>query len=108
LTSDNTSERRANPRRAADWRVLFGAPGNLSPGFLADLSPIGVSILSEKEYPVGTEIEVHFGVEETGVRGRLQMRAIVRHCGKDRIGVHFVNLDATQRDHWWKIMRSDF
>jgi len=108
LTNDNANERRASTRRAADWRVLFGPPGNLSPGFLADLSPIGVSILSEKEYPAGTEIEVHFGVEETELRGRLQMRAIVRHCGKGRIGVHFVNVDTTQRDHWWKIMRSEF
>lgn len=105
---DNTSERRTSPRRAADWRVLFGPPGELSLGFLADLSPIGVSILSEKQYPVGTEIEVHFGVEETEVRGRFKMRAIVRHSGKGRIGVHFVNVEPAQRDHWWKIMRSEF
>ena len=87
---------------------MFGPPGDLSPGFLADLSPIGVSILSEKQYPVGTEIEVHFGVEETEVRGRLKMRAIVRHSGQGRIGVHFVNVDVTQRDYWWKIMLSEF
>ena len=49
---------------------------------LADLSPIGVSILSEKQFPVGTAIEVHFGAEESEVRGRLNMRAIVRHCEK--------------------------
>jgi PilZ domain len=108
LTNGNSTERRASTRRAADWRVLFGPPGDLSPGFLADLSPIGVSILAEKQYPVGTEIEVHFGVEEKDVCGRLKMRAIVRHSGTGRIGVQFVNVDATQRDHWWKIMRSEF
>ena len=108
MTNDKTTERRASPRRAADWRVLFGPPGELSPGYLADLSPIGVSILSEKQYSAGTEIEVHFGVEEAEVQGRLKMRAIVRHCGKGRIGVHFVNVDASQRDHWWKIMRTEF
>jgi PilZ domain-containing protein len=108
LTDNNTSERRASTRRAADWRVLFGPPGELSAGFLADMSPIGVSILSEKQYPVGTEIEVHFGVEESELRGKFRMHAIVRHCGKGRIGVHFVNVDAAQRDHWWKIMRSEF
>jgi len=75
------------------------------PGFMADLSPMGVSILSEKQYPVGTEVEVHFGVEEDHLRGRLQMRAVVRHCGVGRVGVQFVNVDATQRDQWWKIMR---
>ena len=47
-------------------------------------------------------------IEETEVRGRLKMRAIVRHSGKGRTGVHFVNVDAAQRDHWWKIMRSEF
>lgn len=88
--------------------MLFGPAGDLSPGFLADLSPIGVSILSEKQLPVGTEIEVHFGVLETESRGRLQMKAVVRHCAKGRIGVHFVNVDPAQREHWWKIMRSDF
>jgi hypothetical protein len=77
-------------------------------GFLADMSPIGVSILSEIQYPVGTEIEVHFGVHDDHPAGKLQMRAIVRHCGKERLGVQFVNVEPSQRDHWWKIMRSDF
>lgn len=108
LVNDKISERRSTPRRAADWRVLFGPAGDLSPGFLADMSPIGVSILSQRECAIGTEIEVHFGVEESESQGKLQMRAIVRHCGKGRIGVHFINVDATQREHWWKIMRSDF
>ena len=108
LSDSNTPERRANPRRAADWRVLFGPPGELSPGFLADMSPIGVSILSEKQYPVGTEIEVHFGVEESELRGKFRMHAVVRHSGHGRIGVHFTNVEPAQRDHWWKIMRSEF
>lgn len=102
------TERRASARRAADWRVFFGPPGELSPGFLADLSPIGVSILSEKQYPIGTEVEVHFGVEESEGRGKLRMRAVVRHSGKGRVGVHFTNVDSTQRELWWKIMRSEF
>jgi len=29
-------------------------------------------------------------------------------AGKARLGVQFVNVEPTQRDHWWKIMRSDF
>jgi hypothetical protein len=87
--------------------VLFGPDGNLSPGFLADMSPIGVSILTELQYPVGTEVEVHFGVHENEAGGRLQMRAVVRHCHKGRLGVQFVNVDPTQREHWWKIMRGD-
>ena len=107
MTNDNTRERRANSRRAADWRALFGPPGDLSPGLLADLSPIGVSILSERQFPVGTAIEVHLGAEESEVRGRLKMRAIVRHCERRRIGVHFVNVGPEQRDDWWKIMRSE-
>jgi hypothetical protein len=72
------------------------------------MSPIGVSILTERELPVGVEIEVHFGVEEYESQGKMQMRAIVRHCGKGRIGVHFVNVDPAQQEHWWKIMRSDY
>ena len=108
LSDNTTSERRASTRRAADWRVLFGPPGELSTGFLADLSPIGVSILSEKQYPVGTEIEVHFGAEESELRGKLRMRAVVRHSGSGRIGVHFTNVDSAQRELWWKIMRSEY
>ncbi len=77
-------------------------------GFLADLSPIGVSILSEVQYPVGTEIEVHFGVYDDQPSGKLLMRAVVRHSGRGKIGVQFINVEPDQRDHWWKIMRSDF
>jgi hypothetical protein len=105
LDDKGQSERRTSARRAANWRVLFGPTGELAYGFLADMSPIGVSILTEKEHPIGTEIDVHFGVEEDHGSGKLQMRAVVRHCGKGRIGVHFVNVDTSQRDHWWKIMR---
>src|SRR5258708_38965089 len=72
------------------------------------MSPIGVSILSEIQYPVGTEIEVHFGVHDNDPSGKLQMRAVVRHCGKGKMGVQFVNVEPPQRDHWCKIMRSDF
>jgi hypothetical protein len=107
LNDKGFSDRRSSPRRAANWRVLFGPTGALAPGFLADMSPIGVSILSEHEHPIGTEIEVHFGVAEDRTSGKLQMRAVVRHCGKGKIGVHFVDVDTTQRDHWWKIMRGD-
>jgi hypothetical protein len=108
LADNPLSERRSSARRAADWRVLFGPPGQLVAGFLADMSPIGVSILSEMRYLVGTEIEVHFGVHDDHPSGKLQMRAVVRHCGKGKIGVQFVNVEPSQRDHWWKIMRSDF
>ena len=108
LPENPPSERRTSARRAADWRVLFGPADQLSPGFLADMGPMGVSILSEIQYPAGTEIEVHFGVHDDHPSGKLQMRAVVRHCGKGRLGVQFVNVEPTQREHWWKIMRSDF
>jgi len=108
LADNPPSERRSSARRATDWRVLFGPPGQLVAGFLADMSPIGVSILSEIQYPVGTEIEVHFGVHDNDPSGKLQMRAVVRHCGKGKMGVQFVNVEPSQRDLWWKIMRSDF
>jgi hypothetical protein len=108
LANTPSTDRRNSPRRAADWRVLFGPPGDLSLGFLADMSPIGVSILTEKHYPTGTDVEVHFGLQDDNLSGKFQMRAVVRHCAKGRIGVQFVNVDPSQRDHWWKIMRGDF
>jgi hypothetical protein len=99
------NERRIAPRRAQNWRILFGPTGQLSVGFLADVGPSGASILTEKPLAVGTELEVHFGIEEAGTTGRLQMQAVVRHCTEGRIGVQFINLDGDQREHWWKIMR---
>ena len=108
MTDEKATERRKAERRAADWRVLFGPPGDLAPGFLADLSPLGASILSERQFAVGTEIEVHFGVLQSEFRGKFQMSAVVRHCGKGRIGIHFKDIDPGTREHWWKIMRSDF
>ncbi len=108
MADTELSERRSSPRRAADWRVLFGPPGDLSLGYLADMSPIGVSILTEKQYSPGMEVEVHFGVKDDQASGKLQMRAVIRHCAKGRLGVQFVNVDPSQRDHWWKIMRGEF
>ena len=102
------SDRRSIPRRAADWRVLFGPPGELSPGFLADMSPIGVSILTEKQYAPGTEVEIHFGVADDQASGKLRMSAVIRHCAKGKVGVQFLNVDPSQREHWWKIMRGEF
>ena len=105
MTNFEHSERRTTPRRAENWRVLFGPTGQLCPGYLADMSPIGVSILCDAPLPVGTEIEVHFGIEEGQTSGRLQMRAVVRHCTAGRIGVQFLNVDPSQREHWWQILR---
>jgi len=107
MDDDALSERRTNPRRAANWRVRFGLPGQLVTGFLADLGPLGVSILTELNYPAGTEIEIHFGMEGDQTPGKLQIQGVVRHCGNGRIGVYFVNVDTAQRDHWWKIMRGE-
>ena len=72
------------------------------------MSPIGVSILTEKQYSAGTKVEVHFGVQDDNLSGEFQMRAVVRHCAKGRIGVQFVHVEPSQREHWWKIMRGDF
>jgi len=105
MTNFEHNERRNTPRQAENWRVLFGTSGQLIPGFLADMSPIGVSILTENQLPIGTEIEVHFGIEENQTSGRLQMRGIVRHCSAGRIGVQFLNVEPAQRDHWWQILR---
>lgn len=101
-------ERRILTRRAANWRVLFGPNGDLSIGFLADMSPRGVKILSDRPLDTGTEIEVHFGVEEGQSAGKFQLHAVVRHCRGGKVGVEFVNVDPAQRDHWWKIMRGAF
>ena len=98
-------DRRHSPRRLADWRVEFGPPGALVRGFLADLSPMGVSILSETQYPVGTEIEVHFWLPEEYEAESFLIRAIVRHSTGRRIGAQFVDPEFPQRERLWKIMR---
>jgi hypothetical protein len=95
-------ERRNGARRAADWRVLFGPAGELVPGFLTDVSPTGVCIVSQEAHGEGTEIEVHFGVHEDKTAGKLRMRAVVRHCAQGKIGAQFLDHDS---DEWWKMMR---
>jgi len=105
MANNEQSERRSTPRRAENWRVLFGQSGQLVTGYLADMSPIGVSILTESGLPMGTEIDVHFGIEEGKSSGRLQMRGVVRHYTRGKMGVQFLNVDAAQREHWWKILR---
>ena len=105
--SDSTpAERRGTLRQAESWRVLFGPSGQLRPGYLADMSPMGVSIIAENlSLAIGTEIEVHFGVDQNQTVGKLRMEAVVRHCTAGRIGVQFLNVDASQREHWWKMLR---
>jgi len=56
---------------------------------------------------VGTEIEVHFGVHDNDPSGKLQMRAVVRHCGKGN-GRSVRERGAFPARPLWKIMRSDF
>jgi len=100
MTEIAQSEQRKVARRAADWRVLFGPSGHLGFGHLADLSPNGICVVTQQQLSTGTEIEVHFGVEENVVRGKLRMRGVVRHCGGGKIGVQFLDAQPTQRDHW--------
>ena len=105
MTDSTPVERRASTRQAESWRVLYGPSGQFIPGYLADMSPAGVSILTTSPLPVGMEIEVHFGLDESQTSGKLQMRAVVRHCSAGRIGVQFLDVDSAQREHWWQIMR---
>jgi hypothetical protein len=105
MADTKISERRAAPRRAADWRVLLGPHGQLERGFLADISPTGASIVTEHPYETGAEIEVHFGIEEDHPWGRLRIRGVVRHCNEGKIGVQFVHADPTERGDWWNIIR---
>jgi hypothetical protein len=107
LNEQEASERRGSRRRAADWRVLFGPRGDLALGFIADMSPLGVSIVTERQFQVGAELELHFGLEEDQLSGRLQLRGVVRHGGVARIGVQFVDVQPGQREHWWKIMKGE-
>jgi len=66
---------------------------------------MGVCIVSEKQHPVGTEVEVHFGLQENQENGKLHMRAVVRHCGAGKIGAEFIDVSPSHRTHWWKIMQ---
>jgi len=74
------------------------------PGFIADVGPGGVCIVSETEYPVQTTIEVHFWTREDDER-ELLVHAEVRHCKDHRIGVQFLDLDFTHRELLWKLMQ---
>jgi len=100
-----SSDRRRSARQAETWCVLFGTEGQLFPGYVVDMSPAGVSILCERPFPVGTEVQVHFGIDENQNSGRLQMHGVVRHHTAGRIGVPFLNVDPSQREHWWEILR---
>jgi hypothetical protein len=73
-------ERRVHPRKCVDWRVKFTLPGEeLSNGFLSDANATGVNIMSSKEYPVGTIIEVHFGAFQDDPENHYELDAVVRH-----------------------------
>ena len=104
MQSPASAERRRSSRHPADWRVLFGPPGALIPGFIADVGPGGVCILSETEYPAGTTIEVHFWTREDPAREML-VHGEVRRCKDHRIGVQFLDLDFNHHELLWKLMQ---
>ena len=102
-------ERRVHLRARVDWRVKFSAPGEeLSTGFLSDVTAHGVSILSSKAYPDGTEIEVHFGAFQDNPQHHFQLRAVVRHTTRGKMGLKFLEGPVTDQERLLQLLRGVF
>ena len=103
-------ERRAQARTNVDWRVKFAAPGEeLNIGFLGDLNAKGLSILSNNQaYPVGTEIEVHFGAFQEDPEHRFQLRAVVRHTTGRKMGLQFQDGPVADQEKLLRMLRGKF
>ena len=102
-------ERRAQPRKNVDWRVKFAAPGEeLNIGFMGDLNAKGVSILSSRAYPAGTEVKIYFGAFQEDPENRFELRAIVRNSTSGRMGLQFEEGPVTDQERLLRMLRGNF
>jgi len=89
-----TMEARAHPRWPTDLEVLYGAQ-QLARGRALDLSERGIGFSGAVGYPVGSDIEIHF--RQGAPVEWFKARGVVRHSGRDRMGVEFVGLGMFDR-----------
>ena len=102
-------ERRTQPRASVDWRVKFGVAGEeLNNGFVSEVNAAGLSILSQLEYPVGTELEVHFGAFQSNSETQFRLRAVVRYVTHGKMGMKFLEGPVTDHELLLRLMRGVF
>lgn len=102
-------ERRVHPRASVDWRVKFAARDEeLSNGFLSDVNAAGVSILSSREYPVGTVMEIYFGAFQDDPDHHFQLGAVVRYTARGKMGVQFLEGPVTDQKKMSYLLRGVF
>jgi len=77
--------------------------------FLGDLNAKGLSILTNNcAYPVGAEIEVHFGAFQEDPEHRFQLRAVVRHTADGKMGLQFLEGPVTDQEKLLRMLRGKF
>ncbi len=101
--TDLPVEERSSPREAAQLAVQYKVGEELFLGTIVDLGVGGIGLTGPKQFPVGTEIELRFG---SGSEAAVAIQARVRHCQAGKMGVAFVNVQASeQRKRFEQIKR---
>ena len=102
-------ERRHNPRTHVDWRVKLAAAGqDLCNGYLTNVSPVGATIMCPAEYQAGSQIVIHFGAFDGNNDQSFSLVAVIRHAGKGRLGIEFIDGPVTDQDRLHYLLRGVF
>jgi hypothetical protein len=94
LPAGRGDERRTSGRCPVQFEVRYGIGKDFSAGEGFDFGNGGLAFRGPRSYPAGTELELSYRMEPQ--MKWTTVRALVRHCSGDRIGVEFltVNTDA--------------
>jgi PilZ domain len=90
---EGKDEDRAFPRWLVRFPVMHGQGMATHFGLASDINDDGMCFLSSAQYAVDTIMSLELRIPD----GPIEVKALVRHCGRGAIGVQFLNLSREQR-----------
>ena len=80
------------PNRPAAIEVDYGSGGDFANGSIIEDGNSGLQLAGEKQYAVGTELELRFGRNSKQASGVITMKAVVRRIHPGPMHVAFVSV----------------
>lgn len=90
-------ERRAHRRVSSTLDIRYGTRGELLRARVCDVCAAGLALAGPVAYPVGTDVELRFQPADQPRGDMLLVRASVRHCADNRMGLKFLDRTPAER-----------
>jgi hypothetical protein len=89
-----SSNRRAFPRWLVPFQVRYGLGKESIEAEGLEIGEAGLSFLSDKSYPLGTELNLQYrlSADGQGDKAWVPLKVVVRHSDGQLLGVEFLNL----------------